>query len=237
MRRTTTHGNRHYCIRWWCDVLPFGFLLESYGPLAILCLGAHADDIEIGAGGTILTLLERHPGSRVLWVVFSAKEHREAEARGSATAMLGKAANAEVAIHQFRDGFFPSDWARIKQTFEGLKPFAPNVILTHYKADHHQDHRIISELTWNTFRDHLVFEYEVLKYDPDLGNPNLFVPLSQEKAETKLEVLWKYFTSQRQKRWFTSENFMAMMRVRGAQAASPSGLAEGFYVSKCVLHG
>ena len=218
-------------------MLPFSFLPQGDGPLAILCLGAHSDDIEIGAGGTILTLLERHLGSRVLWVVFSANEQREAEARGSANAMLRSAGYADVAIHQFRDGFFPSELVRIKETFEQLKTFAPNLILTHYQADHHQDHRVISELTWNSFRDHLVFEYEVLKYDPDLGNPNLFVPLSQEKAETKLEVLRTYFTSQRQKRWFAGESFMAMMRVRGVQAASPTGLAEAFYVSKCVLHG
>jgi LmbE family N-acetylglucosaminyl deacetylase len=237
MRQTTAHDNRHNCIHWWHDVLPFSFLPQGDEPLAILCLGAHADDIEIGAGGTILTLLERHPGSRVLWVVFSANEQREAEARDSAKAMLQRAAHVDVAIHQFRDGFFPSGSAAIKRTFEELKPFAPNLILTHYKGDHHQDHRVISELTWNTFRDHLVFEYEVLKYDPDLGNPNLFVPLSREKAETKLEVLCKFFSSQRQKLWFAGENFMALMRVRGAQAASPSGLAEGFYVSKCVLHG
>jgi LmbE family N-acetylglucosaminyl deacetylase len=218
-------------------VLPLGFPLGRDEPLAILCLGAHADDIEIGAGGTILTLLERYPGSRVLWVVFSASEQRDAEARGSAKVMLRRAAHIAIVIYQFQDGFFPSESARIKQTFEELKAFSPNLILTHYKADHHQDHRIISELTWNTFRDHLIFEYEVLKYDPDLGNPNLFVPLSQETAETKLEVLCTHFASQRQKRWFVGENFMAMMRVRGAQAASLSGLAEGFYVSKCVLHG
>ena len=173
----------------------------------------------------------------MLWVVFSANKQREAEARCSAKAMLQEAAYAEVAIHQFRDGFFPSEWAGIKQTFEGLKPFAPDLVFTHYKADHHQDHRIVSELTRNTFRDHLVFEYEVLKYDPDLGNPNLFMPLSEEKAGTKLEILCNSFPSQREKRWFAAENFIAMMRVRGVQAASPSGLAEGFYVPKCVLHG
>jgi LmbE family N-acetylglucosaminyl deacetylase len=218
-------------------VLPFSLLPQGDEPLAILCLGAHADDIEIGAGGTILTLLERHPGSRVLWVVFSANEQREAEVRDSAKAMLQRAVDVDVTIHHFSDGFFPGDSAGIKRTFEEFKPFSPNLSLTHYRADYHQDHRVISELTWNTFRDHLVFEYEVLKYDPDLGNPNLFVPLSPEKAETKLEVLCNSFSSQRQKLWFAGENFMAMMRVRGVQAASPSGLAEGFYVSKCVLHG
>src|SRR5262249_8730539 len=163
-------------------------------------VGAHADDIDIGAGGTILTLLELHPGSRILWVVFSADEQRATEARGSAKAMLRAAASADVVIHHFSDGFFPSELVRMEHTFEELKSFQPNLILTHYKADHHQDHRIVSELTWNTFRDHLVFEYEVLKYDPDLGNPNLFVQLSQDKAATKIDVLCKFFASQRQKR-------------------------------------
>ena len=206
-------------------------------PLAILCLGAHADDIEIGAGGTVLSLLERHPGSRVLWVVLSATAQRESEARNSAAAMLRSAGHSDVAVHHFEDGFFPSELPRIKRAFEELKSFAPDLILTHHRADHHQDHRTVSELTWNTFRDHLVLEYEVLKYDPDLGNPNLFVPLSSETAATKLEVIWNCFPSQRRRRWFDQETFMAMMRVRGAQAASPSGLAEGFYAPKCLLHG
>ncbi len=218
-------------------MLSLGIRHERDEPLAILCLGAHADDIEIGAGGTVLTLLERHPGSRVLWVVFSADEQREAEARASAAAMLRAAGHAEVAIHRFQDGFFPSELAPIKRTFEQLKPFAPDLILTHHGADRHQDHRVVWELTWNTFRDHLVLEYEVPKYDPDLGNPNLFVPLSKQHAGAKLEMLDRYFTSQRQRRWFSSETFMAMMRVRGMQAASPSGLAEGFYAPKCLLHG
>ena len=206
-------------------------------PLAILCLGAHADDIEIGAGGTVLTLLERHPGSRVLWVVLSATAQRETEAHESAAAMLRSAAQADVAVHHFEDGFFPSELPRIKRAFEELKGFAPDLILTHHAADHHQDHRVVSELTWNTFRDHLVLEYEVLKYDPDLGNPNLFVALSPETAAAKIDVICGCFASQRPRRWFNQETFMAMLRVRGAQAASPSGLAEGFYAPKCVLHG
>src|SRR5215469_5688258 len=144
MRRIIAWGSSA-CIQWWRDVLPFGVLPHKDEPLAILCVGAHADDIEIGAGGTILTLLERHPGSRILWVVFSADEQRAAEARGSAKAMLRAAASADVAIYHFSDGFFPSEWVRMKHTFEELKSFQPNLILTHYKADHHQDHRIVSE--------------------------------------------------------------------------------------------
>jgi LmbE family N-acetylglucosaminyl deacetylase len=218
-------------------VLSLAIDRASPGPLSILCLGAHADDIEIGAGGAILTLLERHPGSRVLWVVLSADAQREAEARGSAGALLKAAGTAEVVVHHFQDGFFPADFARIKQTFEKLKAFAPDVVFTHHKADHHQDHRIVSDLTWNTFRDHLILEYEVLKYDPDLGNPNLFVPLSAQIVETKLAVLSDHFVSQRKRRWFSDDTFLAMMRIRGAQAASRSGLAEGFYAPKFLLHG
>jgi LmbE family N-acetylglucosaminyl deacetylase len=218
-------------------MLSLGFPQPRDEPLAILCLGAHADDIEIGAGGTILTLLERHPGSRVLWVVFSANMQRENEARESAAAMLRPAGRAEVAVHHFEDGFFPTEHPRIKRAFEELKPFAPDLILTHHRADHHQDHRIVCELTWNTFRDHLVLEYEVLKYDPDLGNPNLFVSLSRETAAAKLDIICRCFASQRRRRWFNQETFMAMMRVRGAQAGVADGLAEGFYAPKCVLHG
>ena len=218
-------------------MLSLGFQQTRDEPLSILCLGAHADDIEIGAGGTILTLLDRHPGSRVRWVVLSATAQRESEARESAAAMLRSAGHADVAVHHFEDGFFPSELPRIKRTFEELKAFAPDLVLTHHRADHHQDHRTVSELTWNTFRDHLVLEYEVLKYDPDLGNPNLFVALSPETAETKLHVIYNCFASQRRRRWFNQETFMAMLRVRGAQAASPSGLAEGFYAPKCLLHG
>lgn len=217
-------------------MLSLGLQQARDEPLAILCLGAHADDIEIGAGGTILSLLARHPGSRVLWVVLSANAQREGEARESAAAMLRSAGRADVAVHHFEDGFFPGELPRIKRAFEELKTFSPDLILTHHRADHHQDHRVVSELTWNTFRDHLVLEYEVLKYDPDLGNPNLFVPLSPETAATKVDVICNCFASQRRRRWFNQETFMAMLHVRGAQAASPSGLAEGFYAPKCVLH-
>jgi LmbE family N-acetylglucosaminyl deacetylase len=206
-------------------------------PLAILCLGAHSDDIEIGAAGTILTLLEQYPNSRVRWVVFSANERREAEARASADALLASAGTADVVVHHFQDGFFPAEFPRIKQAFEALKPFAPDVVFTHHRTDHHQDHRIVSELTWNTFRGHLILEYEVLKYDPDLGNPNLFVPLSAQHARQKLSALSTYFASQRDRRWFAEETFMSMMRIRGTQAASPSGLAEGFFATKLLLHG
>ena len=218
-------------------MLPLALNHPSDRPLAILCLGAHSDDIEIGAAGAILTLLERHPGSRVRWIVFSANEQREAEARSSADSLLSRAGEADVIVHHFQDSFFPAELPRIKQSFEALKPFAPDIVFTHYQGDHHQDHRVISELTRNTFRNQLILEYEILKYDPDLGNPNLLVPLSAQNAAQKLAALSTYFSSQRQRHWFAEETFTAMMRIRGAQAASPSGLAEGFYATKLLLHG
>ncbi|MGH7042886.1 MAG: PIG-L deacetylase family protein [Acetobacteraceae bacterium] len=211
--------------------------LSTRKPLTLLCLGAHADDIEIGAGGTILALLERYPGSRVHWVVFSANAERTEEARASATAFLGGAGTADVTVHQFQDGCFPAEYLRIKAALEALKPAAPDIVFTHCRADYHQDHRTIAEMTWNTFRDHLILEYEVPKYDPDLGNPNLFVPLQPRHAEAKVAALMTHFASQRQRRWFVPDTFLALMRLRGVQGAAPSGLAEGFYAPKILLLG
>jgi LmbE family N-acetylglucosaminyl deacetylase len=211
-------------------------LLPERSPLRLLCLGAHADDIEIGAGGAILTLLARHPGSHVRWVVFSAPPERAAEARASAAAFLADAATAEVEVHDARDGFFPAAFASLKEIFESLKrDLRPDLILTHVREDHHQDHRVLAELTANTFRDHLVLGYEIPKYDPDLGNPNVFVPLDLDVAERKVAALMTHFATQRSRRWFVPETFFALMRLRGLQAAAPSGLAEGFYGAKLWL--
>lgn len=209
--------------------------LRATGPLNILCLGAHADDIEIGAGGTLLTLLEAYPESRVHWVVFSAVEARAEEARASAAAFLERAGESRAVVHDFRDGFFPAAYERIKETFEQMKSVAPDLVFTHHRADYHQDHRVVSELTWNTFRDHLVLEYEVPKYDPDLGNPNLFVPLEKRCVEAKTTLLMDHFRTQRGRRWFTPGTFEALMRLRGVQGAAPSGFAEAFYAPKLVL--
>lgn len=211
-------------------------LIPARTPLNILCLGAHADDIEIGAGGTVLSLLAQHPGSRVRWVVFSASPVRAAEAETSARACLAEAAQVRVDVHDVRDGFFPAAFAELKEMFEALKrETQPDLILTHTREDHHQDHRQLAELTWNTFRDHLVLGYEIPKYDPDLGNPNVFVPLTQAVAERKVAALLEHFATQRQRRWFDRETFLALMRLRGMQAAAPSGLAEGFYGPKLWL--
>lgn len=204
-------------------------------PPTLLLLGAHSDDIEIGCGGTVLTLLERHPGARVHWVVFSARGERADEARAAAKRFLAGAGAAEVTLHTFRDGFFPAEFTAIKEVFEGLKAVKPDLVLTHRRADHHQDHRTLSELAWNTFRSHLVLEYEVPKYDPDLGNPNLFVPLEREAAEAKVAALMAHFGSQRSRVWFTPDTFLGLMRLRGVQCASPTGLAEGFFAHKICL--
>jgi LmbE family N-acetylglucosaminyl deacetylase len=212
------------------------FAKTSPKPFEIVCLGAHSDDIEIGAGGTVLTLLGRYPNARVHWVVFAASETRASEARASAATFLASAGEANVVVHSFRDGFFPDEFASLKKTFEALKAaVTPDLILTHVRSDHHQDHRVIAELTWNTFRDHLILGYEIIKYDPDMGNPNVFVPLQPEIAALKVRALMDHFGTQRGRRWFVPETFMAMMRVRGVHAAAPSGLAEGFYGTKLCL--
>jgi LmbE family N-acetylglucosaminyl deacetylase len=204
--------------------------------LRILCLGAHADDIEIGAGGAVLSLLERYPGASVQWVVFSASSQRAEEADASAAAFLTGAGQSRVLVHQFQDAFFPDNFRSLKQSFEDLKRgFIPDVIFSHHACDAHQDHRVIAELTWNTFRDHLVLGYEILKYDPDLGNPNVFIALDERIAELKIAYLMRYFASQRTRRWFVPGTFEAIMRVRGVQGAAVSGLAEGFHAPKLCL--
>ena len=209
---------------------------DSDAAFRILCLGAHSDDIEIGAGGTILTLLQRYTQTEVRWVVFGAPGERGDEARSSAESFLIAASERQVDVHGFRDGYFPAEFVALKDSFEALKrDFAPDMILTHHRHDHHQDHRAIAELTWNTWRDHMILGYEIPKYDPDIGNPNVFVPLATEFAEQKVTALMAHFASQRSKRWFSPETFHGLMRVRGVQAAAPSGLAEGFFGPKLWL--
>ncbi len=199
----------------------------------VLCLGAHSDDIEIGAGGTILKLLEKNPGIAVHWSVFSGKGDRASEARDSAEMFLKNAGASTIEILDFRDGFFPSETANIKTHFEALKNHVdPDLILTHYRDDLHQDHRVICELTWNTFRRHLVLEYEIPKWDGDLGNPNFFVHLEQAHYEGKTSRLMSGFPSQADKHWFSEETFMAIMRIRGLECNAPSHYAEGFYARK-----
>jgi LmbE family N-acetylglucosaminyl deacetylase len=204
--------------------------------MRVLCVGAHADDIEIGCGGLLLHLIQATPRVDIDWVVFSASARRERETRKSGRLFLKGAARARIGIEGFRDGFFPYDGARIKQTFERLKKtHTPDLVLTHYRDDRHQDHRLLSELTWNTFRDHWILEYEIPKFDGDLGAPNCFVPLDRDTCRRKVEYLLSAFGSQRDKHWFTDETFMALMRLRGMECRAPGGFAEAFYSRKTVL--
>ena len=201
----------------------------------ILCLGSHCDDIEIGCGGTILRLLREHPDVEIYWLVFSSTLARKKEAVRAANFFLAGAEKKKVVIRNFRDSFFPSQQAQIKREFEIMKKdFAPDVILTHYRNDLHQDHRVICELTWNTFRSHLILEYEIPKYDGDLDAPNFFVGLDRATCEQKAAHILKAFASQRSKQWFTADTFMGLQRIRGIEANSPGGFAEGFHCRKLV---
>lgn len=202
----------------------------------LLCLGAHCDDIEIGCGGTILRLLQDQPDLHVHWVVFSSNPQRAAEAHASAGEFLKGTRNQTVEIREFRNGYFPAVSSEIKDYFEQLKSrHHPDVILTHFRQDFHQDHRTLSELTWNTFRDHFILEYEIPKYDGDLGSPNLYVPLTEDQWRKKIAILMENFPSQRDKHWFEPETFAALMRLRGVECNSPSGYAEAFYCRKAVI--
>ncbi len=204
--------------------------------LRLLCMGAHSDDIEIGCGGTILSLLENNKDVEVHWIVFSANDERSREAQASAAAFLAQARQPKVTLKNYRDGFFPFLGAAIKDEFEALKlAFQPDVIFTHFRDDRHQDHRLISDLTWNTFRDHLILEYEIPKYDGDFGQPNVFVPLPDAICQRKIAILLECFASQRSKSWFDEKTFRAVLRLRGMEANSSSRYAEAFYCRKAVL--
>jgi LmbE family N-acetylglucosaminyl deacetylase len=208
-------------------------LLRDLSGRTILCVGAHADDIEIGCGGTLRRMLREQRDLGIYWVVLSAEGVREKEARASAEDHLSAAARGEIVTRQFRDGFFPYEGAKIKELFEELKgSCSPEVIFSHSTADLHQDHRLVAELTWNTFRDHLILEYEVPKYDGGLGSPNVFVHLEEADMQRKLETLRKFFPSQHQKPWFSSETFTSLARLRAVECKAATGLAEAFYAKK-----
>jgi LmbE family N-acetylglucosaminyl deacetylase len=202
----------------------------------ILCLGAHSDDIEIGCGGTLLSLIAENPAVEVRWVVFSAQPPRNIEAKRSALEFLAKGRKRTIELKKFRTSFFPYQGQAIKEAFEQIKSkFSPDVIFTHYRDDRHQDHCVLSDLAWNTFRTHLILEYEIIKYDGDLGSPNLFVPLAEEICTQKIDLLLKHFRTQSNKHWFTRSTFEAMHRIRGVECASSTGFAEAFYCRKLVL--
>jgi LmbE family N-acetylglucosaminyl deacetylase len=204
--------------------------------MELLCLGAHSDDLELGCGGTVLRLLEELAIERVTWVVLSGDEERAAEAERSFRRLFDDRCELDFRMQQFRDGFFPYTAVAIKEYFETLKATTgPDLILTHYREDRHQDHRLTSELTYNTFRDHLILEYEVLKKDGDLGRPNTYIPLDENTAKRKVELLMDGFGSQRDKTWFSEDAFLSLMRLRGIEAGAPSGYAEAFYGRKLVI--
>jgi LmbE family N-acetylglucosaminyl deacetylase len=203
--------------------------------LKVLCLGCHSDDIEIGCGGAVLRLAEQYPRCEFHWVVFSAIGVREAEAQHGAELFTGGRLQ-EPMLKKFRDGFMPYLGAEVKTVFEELKQtISPDLILTHTRRDAHQDHRLISELTWNTFRNHLILEYEIPKYDGDLGQPSVFVPLEEKIYQKKVRYIMDAFQSQHGKRWFEESTFLSLMRLRGMECNAPSGYAEAFYCRKLVL--
>lgn len=203
------------------------------GPLKVLLLGAHSDDIEIGCGGTVLRLIRENPDLEVTWVVFSALGERGKEAKKSAREFLKDVSHKQIILHDFKDSYFPYHGAEIKDKFEQLKrDLMPDVIFTHYGNDLHQDHRLLCELTWNTWRDQFILEYEIPKYDGDLGSPNFFVSLDDSLREKKIELLMRFFRTQANKHWFSPETFNAIMRLRGVECKSSGGYAEGFYGRK-----
>lgn len=205
-------------------------------PRHVLCLGAHADDIEIGCGGTLLKLLEEDPNISVHWVVFSATAARAREARRSAGILLQNAGAKKIVIKEFRDSYFPFMGERIKKFMQQLgREVAPDLVFTHHRRDLHQDHRLIAELTWNAFRNHLILEYEIPKYDGDMGAPNAYVHLDKDVAERKVRHICDTFKTQKSKQWFGEDTFRALLRLRGLESNAPSKYAEAFYCPKILL--
>jgi LmbE family N-acetylglucosaminyl deacetylase len=202
---------------------------------SILCLGAHCDDIEIGCGGTVLRLVRDNPGLHVTWVVLGSNPERAQEATRAADLFLGGTPHKSVRIEAFRDSYFPYVGAEIKDYVHALRAdIEPDLVLTHFRGDAHQDHRLVSELTANAFRDHLILEYEIPKYDGDLGAPNFFVPVDRDLCARKIDTLYECFATQQGRGWFTKDTFWSILRLRGIESNSASGYAEGFYARKCV---
>ena len=209
---------------------------DASAPLRVTCLGAHCDDIEIGCGGTLLSLRAQFPQLEMRWLILSSNELRAAEARASAE-RFGVADPAKhVQVESFRDGYLPYEGAAVKQAIHAHREtFEPDLVLTHYRDDRHQDHRMVSDVTWNAYRDHLVLEYEIPKWDGDLGIPNIFMPLRHEEVEAKLSILHDCYASQHEKDWFQPQAFRGLRSVRGVESHAPSGYAEAFHARKLVL--
>lgn len=206
------------------------------GPLRVLCLGAHCDDVDIGCGATLLRLIADHPQVEVTWLACCSTPEREVETRTSAARLLKGAKRWQFIAGGLRDGFLPAQWAAAKELVESLKSLAtPHVVFTHYGEDRHQDHRAVSELCWNTFRNHTILEYEIPKYDGDLGSPNAYMPVSRAQLKRKIDILLKSYPSQRGKDWFSAETFTGLARLRGLESRAAAGVAEAFYARKFVL--
>ena len=208
--------------------------LHPHAKLNVLCLGAHCDDIEIGCGGTLLKMKNAGKLGHVTWVVFSSNDTRRKEATDAAGYFLEGIQDRNIVIHRFRDGYLPFLAAEVKDAFEALKQSpAPDIIFTHYRHDRHQDHRLVSDLTWNTFRNQMVLEYEIPKWDGDLGIPGAFVHIEEAILNEKISYLHKAYASQAGKHWFDNETFRALPRLRGMESAV--NYAEAFYLRKAIL--
>src|SRR2546422_4350975 len=220
--------------RW--GVLTLEFAKPRGHGMRILCVGAHSDDIEIGCGGTILRLLSQYRDAEISWVVLGSSGERDDEAVTSAEQFLQGAWRKDIIVEHFRNSFFPYVGEEIKSFFEKLKMrVTPDIVFTHFRSDLHQDHRLVSELTWNTFRNQLILEYEILKYDGDLGSPNVFVHLDEATCQKKISVIMECFKSQQDKDWFTPDAFLSLLRIGGVESKAPQKYAEGFYSRKVIL--
>ena len=205
------------------------------GPLRVLAIGAHADDIEIGCAGTLLRLAREGRIAAGTVAVMSASGARRAEAQAGAHATMGGVPEIVIRLEEFRDGFFPANYEPIKDAMEALTSVHPDLILVPRRDDAHQDHRLLGELAWTVFRDHLILEYEIPKYDGDLPKPNFYVDLPTWAVDRKIDLLLETFASQRDRSWFSAETFRGLMRLRGIEARASSGYAEGFICRKVVL--
>lgn len=212
----------------------FPFEFRKGVGLKLLLLGAHCDDIEIGCGASILRLTREYPIEHVQWIVFTSTAQRQAEAKESAAFFLQDVKQKSIVVNDFKDGILPQQAGDVKDYFEQIKrDLKPDIIFTHYRNDLHQDHRLINELTWNTFRNQLILEYEIQKYDGDLGNPSFFIPVDEQTAKRKTKAILEFFGSQSGKHWFDEETFLALMRLRGMESATR--YAEAFYMRKGIL--
>jgi len=217
-------------------MIDLGLNLPGGRPPSLLFLGAHCDDIEIGCGGTVVEIAKTWPGAEVNWVVLSAGAGREREARQAARMLLRGVVRAQVTVKEFRGAYFPNEAAAIKDFFEELKHTAqPDLIFTHARDELHQDHRTVGELTWNTWRNHFILEYEIPKFDGGLGSPSVFVPLPKATVKRKIDLLMSVFKTQLPKQWFTPATFEGLMRLRGIECNAPSGYAEAFYCRKLIF--